>query len=175
MEVKDGYMRAALSLRELPADEQMWVLEQLDDDDRLRIGEALQALRDAEIKTAVVPEKPEPASEAAMPADADFATILNRANSNLLASILMEQPDWATAVMIAEYPKNEAVKRLIGQLSQDRMDRLRRLAKDVRGRVKTRVRATVLNIVAEQLKQRMAAESEALEFEAVLGRYSSLG
>jgi len=171
MEAIDGYKRAALSLWELPLDEQSWILDQLDEHDRMRINAVLLEMNDPERARAPATAAPKANAAPAPVAETDgYATAIGESHSQVLASVLGEQPVWVAAIVAASLPKSRSVQQYVRHLPPEQSERVRRAATQTSDAIKPKVRDIVLRTVAERLKQRTAALAPADEFESVLTR-----
>jgi len=166
-ETIDGYERAALTIRALPLDEQAWILGNLEEPDRERVAAALQALHDAD-SAAAPPPAPTDAPSAVI--DESSAATIGAATPEDLSAVLDEQPEWVTAVVIAECAKSDAVQSYVKDLPLEHVARLHPLARHMHNAVKPAVREVLLKGVAERLKRQRAVEARFLDFETVLGR-----
>lgn len=166
MESIDGYRRAALSLKELAIDEQEWILRQLDESDRRRVEELLQQMSDSVGVSTIAVSPPGTAEKT----DGSHRDVIQEANFEVLAAVIGEQPDWAVALVAAHYPKSGMVQQSVNQLPGNRAERVRSIIKQVRERMKPRVRELVLRSVAEQIRRRSAKEADGTDFESVLTR-----
>lgn len=162
MDTIDGYQRAALSLSQLPSVDQAWILEQLDERDRANVSAALQTISFSAETAPLEDETDELLEPADVSADESSVNIIERADLAALTSVLRQQPDWVTAIVLA-WSKSSALREFTDQALPDWTEQIKQARE-----TKRIVREIVLQGVADQLRRNALAQAGDRDFESTL-------
>lgn len=151
MEAADGYRRAAGALRDLDQEEQRWILEQLDPEDRHQIAALLRETGAPVNRPAYQTPNPSGSDGARAHGEGNEAAVLESAPADVLDAAFTGEPDWVIALMLTDDDSGPAIRRYVDQLPPGRSAHLRQRASALSASVTSNVR----NVVRRGLVQRI--------------------
>ena len=152
-----AYERAAHRLSEFSEDDRDWILAQLPEADRLRITELMER-EDG--------QHPAQSRELAEPLQTG-ETKVARASAAMVATALLDEPDWLVALVLARrrWPWD---RNYLGGIQPARLERLREIARIVRETAKPRACNEAVAALAAKLERLLAAPEVRTAFDDVL-------
>jgi hypothetical protein len=169
----DGFQKSAQRLSIASSEDRAWVLSMLETEDRIRLIAAMRDMHSPEQRSdggddVLPPAQPTSEKHVNLPAKG-VSDWLSSADGQSIRMLLSEQPDWVSALLVAE-ARWPWVEDYLAGLDAGKLLRLETLVRRVNATVRPRVRAVVVEVVSNWLSTNEHRPLQESAFDVLLAR-----